>query len=95
MKVIKNLILFLVMICLFFAGVGSMKITEFTTKQSKQRLFHEITQNLANKDVECLNYFAETTEDTFWFNIPVVYMSLQTKRPGMILKKCLRGCHKR
>ena len=91
MKVVKNLFLVLVLLYLFFAGVGS---SEFNSTKSKQRLLNEITQNLADKDVECLNYFTEKTGETFWFNIPAVYMSLRLKK-SEIVTKCLRGCHER
>ena len=94
MKEVRNLFLFLVLLYLFFAGVGSTKSTDFETTQSKQRLLHEITQNLADQDVECLNYFAERTGETFWFNIPAVHKSLQIKQPETVTK-CLQECHER
>ena len=72
MKVVKNYFLLFVLLDLFLPGVESRLTIEIKDKQSKQNLLHEITQDLANKDVDCLNYFAENTGETFLFNIPTV-----------------------
>ena len=72
MKVAKNCFLLFVLLDLFLPGVESRLTTEKKNKQSKQNLLYEITQDLANKDVDCLNYFAENTGEIFLFNIPTV-----------------------
>ena len=74
MKVVKNYFLLFVLLDLFLPGVESRLTIEINDKQSKQNLLHEITQDLANKDVDCLNYFAESTGETFLFNIPTVHI---------------------
>ena len=72
MKVVKNYHFLFVFLDLFLPAVESRLTVEMKDRQSKQNLLHEITQNLANKDVDCLNYFAENTGETFLFNIPTV-----------------------
>ena len=71
--VVKNYFLLFVLLDLFLPGVESILLTsQIKDKQSKQNLLHEITQYLANNDADCLNYFAESTGETFLFNIPTV-----------------------
>ena len=73
MMVVKNYFLLFALLDLFLPGVESIPLTsQIKDKQSKQNLLREITQYLANNDVDCLNYFAESTGETFLFNIPTV-----------------------
>ena len=72
MMVVKNYFLLFLLLDIFLRGVASRQTTDIKNKQSKQNLLHEITQELANKDVDCLNYYSENTGETFLFNIPTV-----------------------
>ena len=69
MKLVKRCCLLLV---LLLPEVKSTQKKPIRNKISKQRLLDEITQKLAKKDVECLNYFTNNSGDTFLFSTPVV-----------------------
>ena len=72
MMVVKNYFLLFLLLDIFLPGVASRQTTDIKNKQSKQNLLLEITQDLAKKDVDCLNYFSETSGESFLFNIPTV-----------------------
>ena len=76
MSVGKRCFLLLLLLQILFPGVDSTQQKLIRNKVSKQRLLDKITKNLAENDVECLNYFAQSAGDTFSLSTPVVNIHL-------------------